>query len=61
MPKEKKFITADFGIEVRCYFKNINGGVYDVYISNKCIVTGISKTELLTIKKILKLNDTNSK
>lgn len=61
MENNLTFITADFGIEVRCYFKNINGGVYDVYISGKCIVTGISENELLTIKKILKLNDTNSK
>ena len=53
------FITADFGIEVRCYFKDLNVGVYDIYISGKCIAVGINKSELLILKKILKFNDTN--
>ena len=37
------FITADFKIEVRCYFKDLNGGVYDIYLSSKCIAVGIKK------------------
>lgn len=35
------------------FFKDLNGGVYDVY--DLCIVIGISETELEILVKILKL------
>ena len=59
--KDKKYKTQDFKVEVLCFFKDVSGGVYDIYIKNTCIAVGISENELLTLEKILKLNDTNSK
>lgn len=37
------------------FFKDINGGVYDVYVCDRCIVTGLNITELEIMVKILKL------
>ena len=61
MDNNKIYKTQDFKVEVLCFYKETQGGVYDIYFSGKCISVGINKNELLTLEKILKLNDTNSK
>jgi hypothetical protein len=55
--KNKNYRTLGFGEKVRCFFKDINGGVYDIYICDKCIVNSINKTELEILVKILKLEE----
>ena len=53
--ENKIYRTLGFGEEVKCFFKDLNGGVYDVYVCGKCIVRGINKSELEIMVKILKL------
>ena len=55
--KNKIYKTLGFGEKVQCFFKDINNGVYDVYICDRCIVTGVNKIELDIIVKILKLEE----
>jgi len=55
MTKNKTYRTLGFGEKVQCFFKDWNGGIYDVYICDKCIVSGINITELEILVKILKL------
>jgi hypothetical protein len=53
--ENKTYRTLGFNEKVQCFFKDLNGGVYDVYMCDKCIVTGLSFTELEILIKILKL------
>lgn len=52
---DKKYIAEDFKTEVFCYFKNWNGGMYDIYMFDKCIVQGVSIKDFEELKRILKL------
>lgn len=53
----KKYRTLGFGEKVDAYYKDTNGGVYDVYIKGCCVVYGINETELEILVKILKLEE----
>lgn len=53
--ENKTYRTLGFGEKVQCFFKDINGGIYDVYVCDRCIVTGLNTTELEILVKILKL------
>lgn len=50
-----RYRTLGFGEKVSAYFKDTNGGVYDIYVKGICLVYGINKTELEILVKILKL------
>ena len=55
--KDLKYRTLGFGTQVLCFYKEYNGGVYDVYICDKCIATSINKNEIELIVKTLKLEE----
>ena len=55
MSVNRTYKTFGFCEKVRCFFKDYNGGVYDIYICDRCIVTGINEIELEILVKILKL------
>lgn len=57
MGKDKKYITRDFKVEVSCYYKNTLGGVYDIYLLNRCICQSVTKKDLKELERILKLKE----
>lgn len=56
MHKDLKYITRDFKVEVSCYYKDTLGGVYDIYLLNRCICQSVTKNDLNQLERILKLN-----
>lgn len=53
MHRDITLITRDFKTEILCYYKETNGGVYDVYVASKCIGVSLSYKELNTLKQVL--------
>ena len=56
MNKDLKLKTERFKFEFLCFYKELNGGVYDLYVHDKCIGVGVSEKDLKKLIKILKLN-----